>query len=155
MSKGNKTGQNAGANKSPVQEHSSSAKNLLGLMPYLRRYRPAIVWGMLALALTSIIGNVIPLATGVMTDILAGSLRPFESNTHAQALGGGWLTRSIPFYTPHSRHALGIYCLILIVCVLLKGLMSFTTRWVLIGVSRDIEFDLRADLLDHLLLMEP
>jgi len=32
--------------------------------------------GMLALALTSIIGNVIPLATGVMTDILAGSSRP-------------------------------------------------------------------------------
>src|SRR6266404_1687491 len=156
MSNGNKTGQRtADAKKSPAQEHSSSAKNLLGLMPYLGRYRPAVALGMLALALTSIIGNVIPLATGVMTDILAGSSRPFESSTHAQALGGGWLTRSIPFYAPHSRHALGIYCLILIVCVLLKGLMSFTTRSVLIGVSRDIEFDLRAGLLDRLLLMEP
>jgi ATP-binding cassette, subfamily B, multidrug efflux pump len=156
MSNGNKTGQSASAaKKSPPQEHSSSAKNLVGLVPYLSRYRPAIVLGMLALAVTSIIGNIIPLATGVMTDILAGSGRPFESNTHAQALGGGWLSRSIPYYAPHSRHALGIYCLILIVCVLLKGLMSFTTRWVLIGVSRDIEFDLRADLLDRLLLMEP
>jgi ATP-binding cassette subfamily B multidrug efflux pump len=156
MSNGNKTGQGASAaKKSPSQEHSSSAKNLVGLVPYLSRYRPAIVLGMLALALTSIIGNIIPLATGVMTDILAGSAVPFESNTHAQALGGGWLSRSIPYYAPHSGHALGIYCLILIVCVLLKGLMSFTTRWVLIGVSRDIEFDLRADLLDRLLLMEP
>ena len=156
MSNGNKTGQSASAaKKSPPQEHSSSAKNLFGLMPYLSRYRPAIALGMLALALTSIIGNIIPLATGVMTDILAGSARPFESNTHAQALGGGWLSRSIPYYAAHSRHALGIYCLILIVCVLLKGLMSFITRWVLIGVSRDIEFDLRADLLDRLLLMEP
>jgi len=156
MSNGHKTGQSASAaKKSPPQEHNSSAKNLFGLVPYLGRYRPAIVWGMLALALTSIIGNIIPLATGVMTDILAGSARPFESNTHAQALGGGWLSRSIPYYAPHSGHALGIYCLILIVCVLLKGLMSFTTRWVLIGVSRDIEFDLRADLLDRLLLMEP
>ena len=156
MSNGNKTGQStADVKKSPAHEHSSSAKNLLGLVPYLGRYRPAIALGMLALALTSIIGNVIPLATGVMTDILAGSSRPFESSTHAQALGGGWLTRSIPFYAPHSRHALGIYCLILIVCVLLKGLMSFTTRSVLIGVSRDIEFDLRAGLLDRLLLMEP
>jgi ATP-binding cassette subfamily B protein len=29
------------------------------------------------------------------------------------------------------------------------------TRWVLIGVSRDIEFDIRGDLLNRLLLMEP
>jgi ATP-binding cassette, subfamily B, multidrug efflux pump len=155
MSNGGKTGQTAAATQSAAQAHSFSAKNLVGLMPYLSRYRAAIGWGMLALALTSIIGNVIPLATGVMTDILAGSARPFESSTHAQALGGGWLTRSVPFYAPHSRQALGIYCLILIICVLLKGLMSFATRWVLIGVSRDIEFDLRADMLERLLLMEP
>jgi len=157
MSNGSKTGQAANAaKKSPqAQEHSSAARNLLGLVPYLARYKPAIALGLLALALTSIVGNIIPLATGVMTDILAGSPRPFQSNTHAQALAGDWLSRTIPFYAPHSRHALGIYCLILIICVLLKGAMSFTTRWVLIGVSRDIEFDLRAGLLDRLLLLEP
>jgi ATP-binding cassette subfamily B protein len=44
---------------------------------------------------------------------------------------------------------------LLVVCVLLKGALSFATRWVLIGVSRDIEFDLRRGLLDRLLLMEP
>jgi ATP-binding cassette, subfamily B, multidrug efflux pump len=157
MTNTTKSGQPAAAaNKTqPPQAHSSSAKNLLGLVPYLARYRPAIALGLFVLALTSIVGNIIPLATGVMTDILAGSARPFESNSHAKALAGDWLSRDIPFYAPHSRHALGIYCLILIVCVLLKGLMSFTTRWVLIGVSRDIEFDLRAGLLDRLLLMEP
>jgi ATP-binding cassette subfamily B protein len=157
MSNGSKTGQAATAAKKSqrAQEHSSAAKNLLGLVPYLARYRPAIAFGLIALALTSIVGNIIPLATGVMTDILAGSPRPFESNTHAKALAGDWLSRDIPFYAPHSRHALGIYCLILIICVLLKGLMSFITRWVLIGVSRDIEFDLRGGLLDRLLLMEP
>ena len=159
MSNGTKSEQNAAAKKSqqaaePAFQHGSAAKNLLGLVPYLARYRPAIALGLLALALTSIVGNIIPLATGVMTDILAGSPRPFESNTHAKAVTGDWLS-NIPFYAPHSRHALGIYCLILIICVLLKGLMSFTTRWVLIGVSRDIEFDIRGDLLDRLLLMEP
>ncbi len=159
MSNGTKSGQNAAAKKSqraaePAFQHGSAAKNLLGLVPYLARYRPAIALGLLALALTSIVGNIIPLATGVMTDILAGSPRPFESNTHAKVLTGDWLS-NIPFYAPHSRHALGIYCLILIVCVLLKGLMSFSTRWVLIGVSRDIEFDIRGGLLDRLLLMEP
>ena len=167
MSNGSKPGDAAAAKKSqqapkhapeskpePKLEHSSAVKNLLGLVPYLGRYRPAIALGLIALALTSIVGNIIPLATGVMTDILAGSPRPFESNTHAKALTGDWLS-NIPFYAPHSRHALGIYCLILIVCVLLKGLMSFATRWVLIGVSRDIEFDIRGGLLDRLLLMEP
>ena len=157
MSNGNKSGQAAAsAQKSQqAQAHTSAAKNLLGLMPYLARYKPAIAIGLIVLALTSIIGNIIPLATGVMTDILAGSDRPFESNTHAKALAGDWLSRDIPFYAPHSRRALGIYCLILIICVLLKGLMSFTTRWVLIGVSRDIEFDIRSDLFNRLLLMEP
>jgi len=155
MSNSGKTGQSASAEKPLEQEHGSSAKNLFGLMPYLGRYRPAIALGMLALLLTSIIGNIIPLATGVMTDILAGSARPFSTNAHVQALGGSWVSRSVPFYAPNSRQALGIYCLILVVCVLLKGLMSFATRWVLIGVSRDIEFDLRAGLLDRLLLMEP
>jgi ATP-binding cassette, subfamily B, multidrug efflux pump len=157
MSNSTKTGQPAAAAKKsqPPREHSSPAKNLLGLVPYLARYRPAIALGLLALALTSIVGNIIPLATGVMTDILAGSDRPFQSNTHAKALAGDWLSRDIPFYAPHSGHALVIYCLILIICVLLKGALSFTTRWVLIGVSRDIEFDLRTGLLDRLLLMEP
>ena len=156
MSNGSKPGQGTTAAKKSQQapKHNSAFRNLLGLAPYLAHYRPAIAFGLIALALTSIIGNIIPLATGVMTDILAGSPRPFESNTHAKALGGDWLS-NIPFYAPHSRHALGIYCLILVVCVLLKGLMSFATRWVLIGVSRDIEFDLRGDLLDRLLLMEP
>jgi ATP-binding cassette subfamily B multidrug efflux pump len=153
MSNRSKTRQAAtAANKS--QAHTSAARNLLGLMPYLARYKPAIATGLLVLALTSIIGNIIPLATGVLTDILAGSDRPFQNNTHAKAFAGDWLSRDIPFYAPHSRRALGIYCLILIICVLLKGLMSFTTRWVLIGVSRDIEFDLRGGLLDRLLLME-
>ncbi len=134
---------------------SSAGKNLLGLFPYLSRYPGAIALGMVALVLTSLIGNIIPLATGVMTDIIAGSAHPFETSTHGNVFAGSWISRAIPFYAPRDRHVLGLYCLILVVCVLLKGLMSFATRWILIGVSRDIEFDIRRDLLDRLLLMEP
>ena len=110
---------------------------------------------MLFLVLTSLVGNVIPLGTGVITDVIAGSDRPFETSSHGQLLAGSWLSHAIPFYAPHSRHALGIYCLILLLCVLLKGTFSFATRWILIGVSRDIEFDIRSDLFNRLLLMEP
>src|SRR5260370_2388723 len=31
-----------------------------------------------------------------------------------------------------------------------RGVFLFLTRWILIGISRDIEFDLRNDLLKHL-----
>jgi ATP-binding cassette subfamily B protein len=43
----------------------------------------------------------------------------------------------------------------MVLCIALKGVMSFVTRWILIGISRDIEFDIRSDLLDKLLVMEP
>jgi ATP-binding cassette subfamily B multidrug efflux pump len=138
-----------------AQKPSSSWANLLGLAPYLKRYPGAVALGLLCLVLTSLIGNVIPLTTGVITDVIAGSARPFESSSQGHLLSGSWLSRSIPFYAPHSRHALGVYCVILLVCVLLKGVLSFATRWVLIGVSRDIEFDIRDDLFKRLLLMEP
>jgi ATP-binding cassette subfamily B multidrug efflux pump len=134
---------------------SSSWKNLVGLLPYLARYRGATALGMFALVVASVAQNVIPLATGVLTDILAGSSRPFEKSAQGQLLADSWLSRMIPYYSPHSRHALGIYCLLLIALVSLRAVLSFMTRWVLIGVSRDIEFDIRGDLLSRLLLMEP
>jgi ATP-binding cassette, subfamily B, multidrug efflux pump len=143
------------ASKGAAKKSPSVGAHLLGLIPYLKRYPGAIVLGMLCLVLTSLVGNVIPLTTGVITDVIAGSPRPFESTSHGQMIATSWMSRNIPFYSPHSVHALGIYCLLLLLCVLLKGFFSFSTRWVLIGVSRDIEFDMRSDLFNRLLLMEP
>ena len=143
----------ASAAKKPPKP--SSWKNLVGFFPYLARYRGATALGMFALVVSSVAQNVIPLATGVLTDILAGSSRPFEKSAQGQLLADSWLSRMIPYYSPHSRHALGIYCLLLIALVSLRAVLSFMTRWVLIGVSRDIEFDIRGDLLNRLLLMEP
>ena len=138
--------------------HRSAWKDLLGLVPYLGRYKGAITLGLLTLALMGIVGSLIPLATGIITDTLAGSPQPFARVNAGPATAiasGSWLVRMIPFYAPSSRHTLGIYCSILIFCVLLKGYLSFSTRWILISVSRDIEFDLRNDLLKRLLILEP
>jgi ATP-binding cassette subfamily B protein len=109
------------------------------------------------LALMGLIGNLVPLASGIVVDTLSGSSRPFTSTEtrSAATVGGNWLSEIVPFYEAHSRRTLGIYCLLLVVCIALKGVMSFATRWILIGVSRDIEFDIRNDLLDRLLVMEP
>src|SRR6202521_1482428 len=135
-------------------------KDLRVLMPYLRRYPGGIVFGLLTVVLMGIVGNVLPLATGVMTDTLAGNPVPFEhyAQTGTPAplgLNASTLSRSIPYYAPSSRHTLGIYCLIVVLCVAIKGVLSFSARWTLIGVSRDIEFDIRNDLLKRLLILEP
>jgi len=136
---------------------TSSWANLRGLVPYLGRYKGAIAFGMVTLALMGIVGNVVPLATGVITDTLAGSARPFAPQNQASStvVANDWLSNLVPYYEAHSRRTLAIYCLILVVCIALKGVMSFLTRWILIGVSRDIEFDIRSGLLDRLLIMEP
>jgi hypothetical protein len=53
----------------PAQIAGHSAppkKDLSGLIPYLRRYTWPIIIGLVVVALMGIIGNVIPLATGVI-----------------------------------------------------------------------------------------
>ena len=139
----------------------SARENLRGLWPYLGRYKGSIVLGLLTLALMGIIGTLVPLASGIIIDTLSGNPRPFSPSAlsrgyeTAHALGGDWLSKIVPFYAPNSRRTLEIYCMVLVVFIALKGVMSFATRWILIGISRDIEFDIRNDLLDRLLVMEP
>jgi ATP-binding cassette subfamily B multidrug efflux pump len=146
----------AGADKKTGTK-GSSWKNLRGLVPYLARYKSGLFFGLLTLAFMSLVGTIVPLATGIITDTLAGSPRPFSHPMHgAEGVAGTErLSHLVPFYEPHSRTTLLIYCLLLVGCVALKGLLSFSTRWILIGVSRDIEYDLRKDLLDRLLVLEP
>ena len=141
--------------KAPVK--LSAWQNLRGLLPYLGRYKGAIAVGMIALVLMGLIGSIVPLTTGIITDTVAGSSRPFERATHGASDVGplNWLSHVVPYYAPKSRRTLAVYCLLLILCIAIKGVLSFLSRWILIGVSRDIEFDIRSDLLDHLLVMEP
>ena len=49
-----------------------------------------------------------------------------------------------------TRHKLFIYCALIIAIALSKGIFQFLTRYVVIGISRDIEFDLRNDIFAHL-----
>src|SRR6202142_4451609 len=49
-----------------------------------------------------------------------------------------------------TRQKLLTYCLLIIAIALFKGVFQFLTRYVVIGISRDIEFDLRNDLFAHL-----
>jgi len=134
---------------------ASSFGHLLSLIPYLRRYLGRIFLGMLALAGTGIFGSLGPLVIGVITDSLAGKPVPFAAGAGPSAGTHSWLGRYAPHYAPLSRETLLIYCFVLVGLIAVKGVFSFYSRWILIGISRDTEYDLRNDLLGRLLLLEP
>jgi ATP-binding cassette subfamily B protein len=49
-----------------------------------------------------------------------------------------------------SLHAIGRLALLLLMVAGIKAIFQFLIRWIVIGVSREIEFDLRNDLFQHL-----
>ena len=49
-----------------------------------------------------------------------------------------------------TRHKLLTYSLLLLAIAGVKAIFQFLTRWIMIGVSREVEFDLRNDLFAHL-----
>ncbi len=141
----------AGAAARPERK-PSGWDQLKSLLPYVTRYKKMVSVGLSALAITGLVGALPQLIIGIIFDCLQGS-------PHALSTLSG-TARSIlhplfAVYAPLSRHALGTYCIILLVVMLVKGFFSYWTRWILIGVSREMEYDLRNDLLDRLLALDP
>jgi ATP-binding cassette subfamily B multidrug efflux pump len=130
----------------------SGWKHLRGLLPYLGRYKRSLALGLATLALMGLAGSVPPLILGAIIDALSGAARPLA---HLGGLSRPLLRWLFPFYQPASVRTVVDSCLLLLAVVAAKGIFSFATRWVLIGVSRDIEYDLRNDLLAHLFRLEP
>ncbi len=140
------------ATKRPIPSRVSAWKNLLGLLPYISRYRGRVTLGLLVLGAMGVVGNLLPLVIGTLIDSLSGRPAPLAGSS---GIARPMLSLLIPFYHASSRQTLLVYCLALVGIVALKGVLSFSTRWILIGVSRDIEYDLRNDLLAKLVQMEP
>ena len=104
-------------------------KSLRPLLPYLKRYRSAYAFGTLCVFLHNGIWVLFPLVIGKASDEL----------TDSSSLNGAAI-----------RHKLAVYAGLLLAIAVTKGIFQFLTRWVVIGVSRDIEFDLRNDLFKRL-----
>jgi ATP-binding cassette subfamily B protein len=102
-------------------------KNLRPLFPYLKKYRAAYVWGGLCVLLMNGIWVLFPLVIGRSID----SLKSADM-------------------TPQTLHTIARSVVLILAVAGSKGLFQFLTRWIVIGVSREIEFDLRNDLFRHL-----
>jgi len=136
----------------PPARKPSGWSQLKLLLPYVFRYKRMVGVGMVALTLTGLLGSLPQLIIGSITDLLHAAPQPLSTLTGtARTI----LHPLFAFYAPLSRHALGLYCIILVVVMLIKGFFSFWSRWILIGMSREIEYDLRNDLLTRLLAMDP
>ena len=89
------------------------------LAPYLRRYRGAYAWGALVTVLSNAVWIFFPLVLRSAVNDLSHGV------TRAKLLH---------------------YAAILVALAVVKGFFLFWTRWIVIGISRDIEFNLRNDL---------
>src|ERR1700757_1905153 len=94
-------------------------KNLRPLLPYLKRYRWGYAVGVICIFLTNGIQVLGPKVLGQASDALLKGI---------------------------TRHKLLFYAGVLLAIAITKGIFQFLTRWIMIGISRDIEFDLRNDL---------
>ena len=99
-------------------------KSLRPLYPYLKKYRRGFMVGTLCVLLLNGIAVQSPQVIRVALDYLQK---------------GGRSSQKLVFYA-----------LLMVAIALSKGIFQFLTRWIVIGISRDIEFDLRNDLFEHL-----
>jgi ATP-binding cassette, subfamily B, multidrug efflux pump len=141
-----------GAASLPETKKVPGWRQLQRLIPYLGRYKGQVVLGLITLSLMGAFGALQPLTFGVIMDCLSGNARPLGQLNNSMPALAHWFALA---YQPSSKRTLIIYCLAALVLTALKGVFLFWMRWVLIGISRDIEYDLRNDLLDRLLTMEP
>ena len=103
-------------------------RQLFTLIPYLKKYQAKIIIGATMVLLTNIVAVVSP-----------------------------WILRNAidRLYLEVSRDILLYYASLLIAASAVEGLFRFLMRRILIGVSRNIEYDLRNDLFSHLLSLSP
>jgi ATP-binding cassette subfamily B protein len=99
-------------------------RDLRPLFVYMRRYRWGYLWGSLSCIATNAAAVQFPRVLGWAVD----KLQRHEA----------------------SRNMILLFAGLLIAISLVKGIFLYAQRWILIGISREIEFDVRNDLFRHL-----
>ena len=127
-------------------------RNLSRLIPYVAGHKGEVALGMLTQAGMGITGTLLPLIIGVIVDCVKGTPVPLAQLGRLTHVALGFL---LPYYEPRSSSTLAVFSLALVAICAVQGVFSYLTRQILIGLSRDIEYDLRNDLLSKLLVMEP
>jgi len=97
------------------------------LFPYLAKYKKRYVVGFATLIITQVVGVTVPLVIKEVFDALTGNV---------------------------TLHRLAVLSALLLGIAAAKAIFQFWMRWILIGISRDVEYDLRNDLFRHLMKLD-
>jgi len=104
-------------------------KNRLAyLWPFLRGHRRKLILGLLSILASAVIGMASPLLVGRTIDALRSHV---------------------------SRSTLLAYAGLIVGVSLVQGIFTYLQRWILVGMSRDVEFDLRNAYFAHLETQPP
>jgi ATP-binding cassette subfamily B multidrug efflux pump len=103
-------------------------RHLRRLLPHLKRHRSKLAWGIACLLLTTAFSVASPWVLRYAIDDLQLQL---------------------------TRTKLGLYAGLIVGIVLVEGVLRYYMRMVLIGISREIEYELRNDVFRHLTLLSP
>ena len=98
-------------------------RDLAPLFPYMRRYRWGYLWGTLSCIATNAFAVQFPRVLQVAIDEMKHGT---------------------------TRQRILLFAGLLVLIALCKGVFLYSQRWILIGISREIEFDLRNDLFKKL-----
>ena len=106
-----------------TDEEPRMLSDLKPLVPYLKRYKRGFFWGGVSVVLSNAIWILFPQVLRVAIDDLNHGV---------------------------TQQKILRYAGLLVAVSLAKGVFLFLTRWIIIGISREIEFDLRNDLFRQL-----
>lgn len=142
----------SGSVPSKAPKRVSGWAQLMRLSPYVARHKGEVLLGLITQIGMGISGTLLPLMIGAIVDCIKGAEAPLAQLGQLTHIALGFL---LPYYHPRNAQTLEIFCTALILVCALQGFFSYCTRQILIGLSRDIEYDLRNDLLAKLVQMEP
>lgn len=98
-------------------------RDLKPLFHYMRKYRWGYLWGLLSVLATNGVWVFFP-------KVLQAAIDDLEHGT--------------------TRRQIILFALLLVGIALVKGIFLYSQRWILIGISREIEYDMRNDLFQQL-----
>ena len=103
-------------------------KSLLRLLPYLKKYKRTLLWGLLTVVMSNVF-------TVFQPQIVGNAIDKLKSGIETKNIDGAGIL---------------FYAAALVALNLIAGIFTYLTRQTIIVVSRHIEFDLRNDFLKHI-----
>ncbi|MBA4313480.1 MAG: ABC transporter ATP-binding protein [Chlorobiaceae bacterium] len=103
-------------------------KSLLRLLPYLKKYKRTLLWGLLTVVMSNVF-------TVFQPQIVGNAIDKLKIGIETKNIDGAGIL---------------FYAIALVALNLIAGIFTYLTRQTIIVVSRHIEFDLRNDFLKHI-----